>query len=98
MLELARQIVRRNKALSVSPLKASSTLGAALALMGFHRSLPMLHGSQGCTAFGKIFFIQHFREPMPLQTHGHGSGEHHHGRGRNVVEGLAVICRSIARP
>ncbi|WP_462322768.1 nitrogenase component 1, partial [Halochromatium sp.] len=61
-------IVKRNKALSVGPLKASSTLGATLAFLGMRRAIPMLHGSQGCTAFGKIFFIQHFREPMPMQT------------------------------
>ena len=64
----APEIVKRNKALAVSPLKASSTLGATLAFLGMNRCLPMLHGSQGCTAYGKIFFIQHFREPMPLQT------------------------------
>ena len=46
------EIVKRNKALAVSPLKASSTLGATLAFLGMERCLPMLHGSQGCTAFG----------------------------------------------
>ena len=40
------EIVKRNKALSVSPLKASQTIGAALAFLGFHRAMPMLHGSQ----------------------------------------------------
>jgi len=28
----------------------------------------MMHGSQGRAAFGKIFFVRHFREPIPLQT------------------------------
>ena len=62
------EIIKRKKALSVSPLKASQTIGAALAFLGFHRAIPMLHGSQGCTAFGKVFFVRHFREPIPLQT------------------------------
>ena len=86
------EIVRRNKALSVSPLKASSTLGASLALLGVNRSLPMLHGSQGCTAFGKIFFIQHFREPMPLQTTAMDQVSTIMGGDDAVVEGLATIC------
>jgi len=60
------EIIKRGKALSVNPLKASATIGAALAFLGFHRCIPMLHGSQGCTAFGKVFFVRHFREPIPL--------------------------------
>ncbi|GHU11763.1 nitrogenase iron-molybdenum cofactor biosynthesis protein NifN [Betaproteobacteria bacterium] len=56
------------KPLSVSPLKSSQPLGAALAFLGLARALPLMHGSQGCTAFGKVFFVRHFREPIPLQT------------------------------
>jgi nitrogenase molybdenum-iron protein alpha/beta subunit len=41
------EILKRGKALSVSPLKASSTIGAALAFLGFRGVIPMLHGSQG---------------------------------------------------
>lgn len=62
------EIIKRNKALAVSPLKVSQPVGAALAFLGIKRAVPMLHGSQGCTAFGKVFFVRHFREPIPLQT------------------------------
>nr|WP_313778861.1 nitrogenase iron-molybdenum cofactor biosynthesis protein NifN [Thiorhodovibrio frisius] len=85
-------IVKRNKALSVGPLKASATVGATLAFLGFNRSLPMLHGSQGCTAFGKIFFIQHFREPIPLQTTALDQVSAIMGSDENLVEGLRTIC------
>jgi nitrogenase molybdenum-iron cofactor biosynthesis protein NifN len=85
-------IVKRSKALSVSPLKVSSTLGATLAFLGMHRCLPMLHGSQGCTAFGKIFFIQHFREPMPMQTTAMDQVSTIMGGDDSVVEGLKTIC------
>lgn len=62
------EIVKRNKALAVNPLKVSQPVGASLAFLGINRSIPMMHGSQGCTAFGKVFFVRHFREPIPLQT------------------------------
>ncbi|MCF7984129.1 MAG: nitrogenase iron-molybdenum cofactor biosynthesis protein NifN [Thiohalocapsa sp.] len=88
----APEIVKRNKALSVSPLKASSTLGATLAFLGMNRCMPMLHGSQGCTAFGKIFFIQHFRDPMPIQTTAMDQVSTIMGGDAAVVEGLATIC------
>ena len=86
------EIVKRNKALSVSPLKASQTIGAALAFLGFRRSIPMLHGSQGCTAFGKVFFVRHFREPIPLQTTAMDQITTVMGSEDAVVEGLKTIC------
>lgn len=85
-------ILKRKKALSVSPLKASQTIGAALAFLGFHRAIPMLHGSQGCTAFGKVFFVRHFREPVPLQTTAMDQVAAVMGSEENVVEGLKAIC------
>lgn len=86
------EIVKRNKALSVSPLKASQTIGAALAFLGFHRAMPMLHGSQGCTAFGKVFFVRHFREPIPLQTTAMDQVTTVMGSEESVVEGLRTIA------
>jgi nitrogenase molybdenum-iron protein NifN len=86
------EIVKRNKALSVSPLKASQTIGAALAFLGFHRAIPMLHGSQGCTAFGKVFFVRHFREPIPLQTTAMDQVTTVMGSEDSVVEGLRTIA------
>jgi len=85
-------ILKRNKALSVSPLKASQTIGAALAFLGFHRAIPMLHGSQGCTAFGKVFFVRHFREPIPLQTTAMDQVSTVMGSEDSVVEGLRTIA------
>jgi nitrogenase molybdenum-iron cofactor biosynthesis protein NifN len=90
------EIIRRHKALSVSPLKASSTIGAALAFLGFRRAIPMLHGSQGCTAFGKVFFVRHFREPIPLQTTAMDQVSAIMGSLDNVVEGLRVLCEKHA--
>jgi nitrogenase molybdenum-iron cofactor biosynthesis protein NifN len=90
------EIVKRNKALAVSPLKTSATLGATLAFLGMDRCLPMLHGSQGCTAYGKIFFIQHFREPMPIQTTAMDQVSTIMGGDDAVVEGLATIASKHA--
>jgi nitrogenase molybdenum-iron protein NifN len=86
------EIIKRNKALSVSPLKASQTIGAALAFLGFYRAMPMLHGSQGCTAFGKVFFVRHFREPIPLQTTAMDQVTTVMGSEESVVEGLKTIA------
>lgn len=86
------EIVNRNKALAVSPLKASQTMGGALAILGLARSMPLLHGSAGCTAFAKVFFVRHFREPVPLQTTAMDQVSSVMGADENVVEALKVIC------
>jgi len=86
------EILKRAKALAVNPLKASQPVGAALAFLGLKNSIPMLHGSQGCTAFGKVFFVRHFREPIPLQTTAMDQVSTIMSADDNVIEGLRVIC------
>ncbi len=86
------ELVKRRKALSVSPLKASATIGAALAFLGMRRAIPLLHGSQGCTAFGKVFFVRHFREPIPIQSTAMEQVSAIMGANDNVVEALRVLC------
>ncbi len=86
------EIIKRKKALSVNPLKASQPIGGALATLGFNRAMPMLHGSQGCTAFAKVFFVRHFREPIPLQTTAMDQGSSVMGADENVVEGIKNIA------
>ena len=56
------------KACAVNPLKMSQPIGGALAFMGLADTMPILHGSQGCTAFGMVLFVRHFKESIPLQT------------------------------
>lgn len=86
------EIIKRNKALSVMPLKVSAPLGGALAILGLQRAIPMLHGSQGCTAFAKVMTVRHFREPIPLQTTAMDQVGTVMGADDYVVEGLKTIC------
>lgn len=86
------EIQKRKKALSVSPLKASQPTGGSLACLGFDKAMPMLHGSQGCTAFAKVFFVRHFREPIPLQTTAMDQASSVLGADENVIEGIKAIA------
>ncbi|MEL7512775.1 MAG: nitrogenase iron-molybdenum cofactor biosynthesis protein NifN, partial [Cyanobacteria bacterium J06554_3] len=62
------KVVARRKSVAVNPLKQSQPLGAALAYLGIKGMMPLLHGSQGCTAFAKVMLVRHFREAIPLST------------------------------
>ena len=86
------EIIQSKKALAVNPLKVSQPIGASLAFLGLNRSLPLMHGSQGCTAFGKVFFVRHFREPIPLQTTAMDQVTSIMGADDNVVEALRTIA------
>lgn len=57
-----------NSSVAVNPLKQSQALGAALAFLGLKGIIPLMHGSQGCTAFAKVVLVRHFREAIPLST------------------------------
>ena len=54
--------------------------------------MPLMHGAQGCTAFGKVFFVRHFREPIPLQTTAMDQISSVMGADENIVEGLLAVC------
>lgn len=85
------EVTHSKKALAVNPLKVSQPIGASLAFLGLARSLPLMHGSQGCTAFGKVFFVRHFREPIPLQTTAMDQVSTIMGADDNIVEALRTL-------
>lgn len=62
------RVIESKKACAVNPLKMSQPLGASYAYMGMNNCMPMMHGSQGCTGFGLVLLVRHFREAIPLQT------------------------------
>jgi nitrogenase molybdenum-iron protein NifN len=90
------EILKRAKPLAVNPLKVSQPVGASLAFLGLKNAIPMLHGSQGCTAFGKVFFVRHFREPIPLQTTAMDHISTVMTADENVIEGLKTLCEKSA--
>ncbi|NTV12073.1 MAG: nitrogenase iron-molybdenum cofactor biosynthesis protein NifN [Zoogloea sp.] len=90
------QIIQSNKALTVNPLKVSQPMGASLAFMGLAKSVPLEHGAQGCTAFSKVFFTRHFREPVPLQTTAMDQVVTILGADENIIEALDTIARICA--
>jgi nitrogenase molybdenum-cofactor synthesis protein NifE len=58
-LPIARDII-------INPLKHSQTIGAAIAMQGVDKALPVIHGAQGCTFLAKVLLTKHFREPIAL--------------------------------
>jgi len=51
------------------------------AFLGIDRPIPMTHGSQGCTAFGKVFFSF---DPYAIQSSGTNFSYEHNFRSRPI--------------
>ncbi len=60
------QIETTKKDIVINPLKHSQSMGAAIALQGVDRALPVIHSAQGCSFLGKALITKHFREPIAL--------------------------------
>ncbi|WP_445490742.1 nitrogenase iron-molybdenum cofactor biosynthesis protein NifN [Niallia sp. 03133] len=84
-------ILKKEKKLAINPLKVSQTLGGVLALQGFFRAIPIVHGSQGCAAFIKALMTQHYREPISIQTTALQEMNIIFGADQSMVEALDVV-------
>lgn len=87
------EIIRSKKPLAVSPVKSGQPLGAILASMGLDQTIPLVHGAQGCSAFAKVFFIQHFHDPVPLQSTAMDPTSTVMGADDNILTALNTLCQ-----
>jgi nitrogenase molybdenum-iron protein NifN len=85
------------KPLAVNPLKMSQPLGASYAFLGMNRCMPVMHGSQGCTSFGLVLLVRHFREAIPLQTTAMNEATTIMG-GMDNIEKAILNIRTRAKP
>ena len=76
------------EALTINPEKACQPLGATLAAIGFARTLPLVHGSQGCVAYFRSHFSRHFKEPFPAVSSSMTEEAAVFGGTNNLIEAL----------
>ena len=91
------RVVESKKSCAVNPLKMSQPLGASYAFMGLERCMPVMHGSQGCTSFGLVLLVRHFKEAIPLQTTAMNEATTVMG-GYDNLEKAVLNIRQRARP
>jgi nitrogenase molybdenum-iron protein NifN len=88
---LMGRVIPSKKACAVNPLKSSTPLGAALAYLGVEGSVPLFHGSQGCTSFALVLSVRHFKEAIPLQTTAMDEAATVLGGADNLEEAIMVL-------
>ena len=62
------EVRKTTSEVTINPLKHSQSMGAAIALQGIDKALPVIHGAQGCSFLGKALITKHFREPIALAS------------------------------
>ncbi|MDF2926221.1 MAG: nifK [Paenibacillaceae bacterium] len=72
----------------INPAKACQPLGAVLAALGFEKTLPFSHGSQGCIAYFRSHLARHFKEPIPGVSSSMTEDGAVFGGMKNLIEGL----------
>ena len=77
------------EALTVNPAKACQPLGAVFAAVGFSKTLPFVHGSQGCVAYYRSHFSRHFKEPTSCVSSSMTEDAAVFGGLNNMIDGLA---------
>ncbi len=83
-----KQLNFQREALTINPAKACQPLGAVLCALGFYKTLPYVHGSQGCVAYFRTYFNRHFREPIAAVSDSMTEDAAVFGGQKNMFEGL----------
>ncbi len=76
------------EALTVNPAKACQPLGSVLCALGFEKTLPYVHGSQGCVAYFRTYFNRHFKEPVACVSDSMTEDAAVFGGQKNMFQGL----------
>ncbi len=78
----------KRETLTVNPAKACQPLGAVLCSLGFEKTLPYVHGSQGCVAYFRTYFNRHFKEPIACVSDSMTEDAAVFGGQKNMFDGL----------
>jgi nitrogenase molybdenum-iron protein beta chain len=87
----------QREALTVNPAKACQPLGAVLCALGFEKTMPYVHGSQGCVAYFRTYFNRHFKEPISCVSDSMTEDAAVFGGQKNMYAGLAN-AKAIYKP
>ncbi|OMD48075.1 nitrogenase molybdenum-iron protein subunit beta [Paenibacillus borealis] len=76
------------KAVVINPHKACQPLGSIMAALGFEKTLPFVHGSQGCNSYFRSHLSRHFKEPTPAVSSSMTEDAAVFGGMSNLIDGL----------
>ena len=73
--------------------KLCAPLGACLAFRGLEATVPLLHGSQGCSTYIRRYLISHYKEPIDIASSNFGEAAAVYGGRDNLRSALENVIR-----
>jgi nitrogenase molybdenum-iron protein NifN len=73
--------------------RVCAPLGASLAFAGIAKTLPYLHGGQGCATYIRRYTISHFREPIDIASSSFDEAATVFGGQKNLFTGLQNVIQ-----
>ena len=68
-----------------------------LCALGFEKTIPYVHGSQGCVAYFRTYFNRHFKEPIACVSDSMTEDAAVFGGQKNMFDGLEN-CKAMYKP
>ncbi|MCW4025450.1 MAG: nitrogenase molybdenum-iron protein subunit beta [Candidatus Bathyarchaeota archaeon] len=59
-------VITKTRSVAINAPKMCQPIGAIWATLGVHGSVPLVHGSQGCSTYPRNLMGRHFREPIEV--------------------------------
>lgn len=78
---------------SVNPCVMCMPMGSVMAFRGVENTMPMFHGSQGCSTYIRLHLAHHFREPMDIASSALSEHGAVYGGAVNLKKGLENVIR-----
>ncbi|MEM4196148.1 MAG: nitrogenase component 1, partial [Methanothermobacter sp.] len=66
-------------------------LGAVMAFLGIRGSMPLIHGSQGCSTYMRFQLTRHFREPVNIASSSLSEATVVYGGEENLLRALKTV-------
>lgn len=57
-----------NRTVVINPNRTCMPLGAMIATLGIHKTIPLVQGAQGCTTYVRYTFCRVYKEPAVIAT------------------------------
>ena len=76
--------------------KMCTPLGAALVFHGIEGTIPLLHGSQGCSTYMRRYLISHFKEPVDIASSNFSEETAIFGGGANLKLAITNVIRQYS--
>jgi len=76
---------------TVNPCVMCQPMGSVLAFKGIEDTMVLLHGSQGCSTYMRLYLAHHFREPVDIASSALSERGAVYGGSENLKKGLKNV-------